>query len=111
MFGYQQCKMESSLLQSFAGKDIFIFLEQSTKLTHIAAPNEFQTWIGRIYCCCKIPYDGKLMMKCPAWLHGICESKKFNNNFSDSQWSCSSCQFKKSSQKKAKRCCEKIRIF
>jgi len=91
-------KMRSSLLQSFAGKDISIFMEQSTELTHITAPSEVQTWICRIYCHCNMPYDGKLMVKCTAcgaWLHGICESRKGNNNFSDSRWSCSSCQFKK----------------
>ena len=98
MFDFQQCKMRSSLLQSFAGKDISIFMEQPIKLTHITAPSEVQTWNCRIYCHCKMPHDGKLMVKCTAcdaWLHGICESQIGNNNFSDSQWTCSSCQFKK----------------
>jgi len=98
VFGFQQCKMRSCLLQSFAGKDISIFMERSTKLTHITAPSEGRPWICRIYCHCKMPYDGKLMVKCTAcgaWLHGICESQKGNHNFCDSQWTCSSCQFKK----------------
>jgi len=79
MLSFQQCVTRSSLVQSFAGKDISIFLGQSTKLTQITAQSEVQTCICRIYCHCKMPCDGKLMVKCTAcdaWLHGVCESQK-----------------------------------
>ena len=90
----KQSMLRTSIIDCFEKRDInplldaVSFRENSTNTNTI-----LYQWDCKVYCHCRMPDDGNLMVPCSSckeWFHGSCES----GDFEDSEWVCTKCDKK-----------------
>ena len=97
---YCQDKMRKELIRSLEDRNMENFLQQCT------SPKEgdvhiLYEWDCPVYCHCKMPDDGELMVRCPScndWFHKDCEKGDYTNP----DWLCLTCHNRKAQQARAK---------
>jgi hypothetical protein len=94
---FDQKVMRKQLIRSIEERNMARFTEE------VCTPIENKNvlilyeWKCRVFCHCKMPDDGKMMVQCvlcKGWFHTECEVGEFK----DPDWICSNCQKKKSKE-------------
>lgn len=79
------------LFESFENMDIKRFVRNVTTKDNSKIPEALYTWTCKVYCICRIPDDGRKMVKCTkckSWYHCECVL----GYFSSEDWRCPNCE-------------------